>query len=212
MYVRRLTGSLSAALAVAFTLAGGQAATAAGEHRAAARVLTYDASGSAELHSAVDRSAAIWNESVDHVELRPVTTGRRADVRVPADNGRPRTVTTSLGSGTVHMGRQAADQGYDTVRVSAHELGHVLGLPDRKPGPCSSLMSGSSAGTSCTNPYPDAAEKAEVEDDFAAALTGGAVPRRTVTVDRRAAREAARHPAGRPGRPPGFRPPRRRRS
>ncbi|MZG12036.1 snapalysin family zinc-dependent metalloprotease, partial [Streptomyces sp. SID5914] len=42
-------------------------------------------------------------------------------------------------------------------------------LPDRKPGPCSSLMSGSSAGTACTNPYPDSAEKAEVEGNFGAA-------------------------------------------
>ncbi|MEV8554662.1 snapalysin family zinc-dependent metalloprotease [Streptomyces glaucescens] len=132
----------------------------------AARVVTYDASASAEFRAAVDRGAAIWNESVDNVELRPVAAGQRANIRIIADNGWPRALTTSLGNGTVYIGRQAVTQGYNTIRISAHELGHILGLPDRKPGPCSSLMSGSSAGVSCTNPYPNTAERAEVEDNF----------------------------------------------
>jgi snapalysin len=150
----------------------------------AARVVTYDASASAEFRAAVDRGAAIWNESVDSVELRPAAAGQRANIRVLADNGWPRAMPTSLGNGTVYIGRQAVNQGYDTVRISAHELGHILGLPDRKPGPCTSLMSGSSAGVSCTNPYPDAAERAEVEDDFglAAAHPAGAM-RDKVLVD-----------------------------
>ncbi|GAA2447659.1 snapalysin family zinc-dependent metalloprotease [Streptomyces glaucus] len=174
MHVRRLTGGLgAAALTVALTLTGGHAA-AAGDHALAARVLTYDASGAAEFRSAVDRGAAIWNESVDAVELRPVAAGQRANIRVLADNGWPRALPTTLGNGTVYIGRQAVGQGYDTVRISSHELGHILGLPDRKPGPCSSLMSGSSAGTACTNPYPNAAERAEVEDNFGGALAGTA--------------------------------------
>ncbi|WP_031509672.1 snapalysin family zinc-dependent metalloprotease [Streptomyces megasporus] len=173
MHVRTLARGLTAALAVTLALAGGQATAAPSltEDRALApRVLTYDASASAEFKAAVDRGAAIWNESVDGVELRPAAAGQRANIRVLADNGWPRALTTSLGNGTVYIGRQAVSQGYDTIRISAHELGHILGLPDRKPGPCSSLMSGSSAGTACKNPYPNTAEKAEVERKFGGAL------------------------------------------
>jgi snapalysin len=188
MHVRELTGGLAAALAVTFSLMSGQAAAAPAPvaDRAAARVVTYDASASAEFRSAVDRGAAIWNESVDAVELRPVASGQRANIRILADNGWPRALTTSLGNGTVYIGRQAVDQGYNTIRISSHELGHILGLPDRKPGPCTSLMSGSSAGTACTNPYPNAAEESQVEGNFGGALarTGGAsVPMGSVIVD-----------------------------
>ncbi|MGX1267657.1 snapalysin family zinc-dependent metalloprotease [Streptomyces phaeoluteigriseus] len=173
MHSRTYAPVLAAAVTAAVTLLGGPAHARAGapaDQPLAARVVTYDAGASAEFRSAVERGAAIWNESVDNVELRPAAAGQRADVRVLADNGWPRALTTSLGNGTVYIGRQAVGQGYNTVRISAHELGHILGLPDRKPGPCTSLMSGSSAGVPCTNPYPNAAEKAAVEANFGAAL------------------------------------------
>jgi snapalysin len=175
MYVRTLAGGLAAAVVVSLSVTGGQAVAASSDTTdaaPAARVLTYDAGGSAEFRSAVDRGAAIWNESVDAVELRPVASGQRANIRVLADNGWPRALPTTLGNGTVYIGRQAVDQGYNTIRISAHELGHILGLPDRKPGPCSSLMSGSTGGVACTNPYPNAAEKAEVEENFGGVLVG----------------------------------------
>ncbi|MEV5341156.1 snapalysin family zinc-dependent metalloprotease [Streptomyces sp. NPDC052676] len=169
MHARTLTPVLAATLAAGLVTAG-QAHAATTDTQTgvrAARVVTYDAGASAEFRAAVDRGAAIWNESVDGVELRPAGSGQRADIRVLADDGWPRARVTSLGNGTVYIGRQAVDQGHDTIRISAHELGHILGLPDRKPGPCTSLMSGSSAGVSCANPYPDTAERAEVEDNFA---------------------------------------------
>ncbi|MET9441007.1 snapalysin family zinc-dependent metalloprotease [Streptomyces sp. NPDC006610] len=187
MHSRTFVHGLTAALTAVLTLAGGQAyaaATGPDAQPLAARVVTYDASASAEFRAAVDRGAAIWNETVDNVELRPVAAGQRANIRVIADNGWPRALTTSLGNGTVYIGRQATSQGYNTVRISSHELGHILGLPDRKPGPCSSLMSGSSAGVSCTNPYPNAAERAEVEDNFAFGLTNSVSSTRPLlTVD-----------------------------
>jgi snapalysin len=187
LHARTFIPTLAAAFAASLVAAGGQANAAPTDADAqvlAARVVTYDASASAEFRAAVDRGAAVWNESVDSVELRPAAAGQRANIRILADNGWPRALTTSLGNGTVYIGRQAVTQGYDTVRISAHELGHILGLPDRKPGPCSSLMSGSSAGVACKNPYPDAAERAEVEDNFGAALARPAdVPRQVVLVD-----------------------------
>ncbi|MCT7355253.1 snapalysin family zinc-dependent metalloprotease [Streptomyces sp. 15-116A] len=175
MRIRTVTCGVAAVAMMSLPLLSGQALAAepgtVRQAAPAARVLTYDASGAAEFRSAVDRGAAIWNESVDAVELRPAASGQRANIRVLADNGWPRAVPSGLGSGTVYIGRQAVNQGYHTVRISAHELGHILGLPDRKPGPCSSLMSGSSAGTGCTNAYPDAAERAEVEGNFAGSRT-----------------------------------------
>jgi len=168
LHARTFVPTLATVFAAALVTAGSAHAAPTGTDAPApaARVVTYDAGASAEFKAAVDRGAAIWNESVDNVELRPAATGQRANIRIVADNGWPRALTTSLGNGIVYMGRQAVNQGYDTVRISAHELGHILGLPDRKPGPCTSLMSGSSAGVSCTNPYPNAAERAEVEGNF----------------------------------------------
>ncbi len=127
-------------------------------------VLRYDAGRAAEFRSAVDQAARIWNASVTNVRLEP---GTPAHFTVRADDGWPRALTTGLGRGTVWMGRQATDQGYHPVRIATHEIGHILGLPDRRTGRCSDLMSGSSAGVSCTNPDPSAAERAEVDRNFA---------------------------------------------
>ncbi|MCK2220229.1 snapalysin family zinc-dependent metalloprotease [Actinomadura sp. ATCC 31491] len=136
--------------------------------RAAATVLRYDASRAAEFVSAVNQAAQIWNAGVANVRL---VAGTPANFVVVADNGWPRALPTSLGRGTVWMGRQATSQGYDPVRVAAHEIGHILGLPDRRTGLCADLMSGSSAPVSCTNAYPSAAERAAVDRNFAGTAT-----------------------------------------
>lgn len=181
--VRNLVRAALAGALTALALLGGQAVAAPAESSgstAAPKVLTYDSSGSEEFAEAVDRGVNVWNESVANVRLEKAEAGEQANVRIVADDGWPRAVTTSLGNGTVYFGREAVNQGYDTTRIASHELGHILGLPDMKPGPCSSLMSGSSAGVSCTNPNPDAAEKAEVDDNFAGGVAGSGERHRTL--------------------------------
>lgn len=153
-------------------LGAAQAAAAVDQNapEAANVTLTYDASGAEEFTDVVHEGAEVWNQSVEGVELRAAEAGESPNITIVADDGWPRAQTTSLGNGRIWMGRQAVEEGHDTLRISSHELGHLLGLPDVKPGPCSSLMSGASAGTDCTNAHPDEAEKAEVEENFAGAL------------------------------------------
>ncbi|MFI8851337.1 snapalysin family zinc-dependent metalloprotease [Streptomyces sp. NPDC053499] len=181
MTLRSAARALITMLVVALSWTVSQASAApapvpaSATHTAAAVVLTYDASGAAEFVDAVDKGAAVWNGSVENVRLKPAASGDRANIEILADDGWPRARTTSLGNGTIWMGRQAVDEGHDSIRIAAHELGHILGLPDMKPGPCSSLMSGASAGVECTNAQPDAGERAAVEDNFASAGVSPAV-------------------------------------
>ena len=170
MLLRRLAAALCAAVAIA----GVQVANAA-PASAAPRVLYYDTSQAQEFVAVVNQGAQIWNSRATNVRLEPVPAGRTPNIRVYADNNWPRAQTTSLGNGRVWMGRQAVNQGYHPPRIAAHELGHILGLPDRRTGLCSDLMSGSSAPVSCTNAYPNATEAATVNNNF---RTSAAVPAR----------------------------------
>ncbi|MFD0687937.1 snapalysin family zinc-dependent metalloprotease [Actinomadura fibrosa] len=160
-----LTGALTAAPPASAAPAKAASAPAP----LAVRTVRYDASRAAEFRTAVDQGAQIWNARVHNVQF---VAGTPADVVVYTDNGWPRTQPAGLGRGTVWMGRQAVQEGHYTVRIAAHELGHILGLPDRRTGLCTDLMSGASAGTSCRNPNPNAAEIAQVERNFANGLTG----------------------------------------
>jgi snapalysin len=150
-------------------LVGVQLVAAAPAH-AAARTLYYDASQAQEFVAVVNQAATVWNSRVSNVRLVPVTAGRTPNIRVYADNGWPRAYTTSLGNGRWYMGRQAVVDGYYPLRIATHEFGHLLGLPDRRTGLCSDLMSGSSAPVSCRNANPSSAEAAQVQRNFAAGL------------------------------------------
>ncbi|MEQ4719471.1 snapalysin family zinc-dependent metalloprotease [Nonomuraea sp. B19D2] len=153
----RLTLSLLLNLTFLLVTAPAQAASLV-------RVVRYDPSRAAEFVTVVNQAAQIWNSSVTNVRL---VQGTPADLVVYADNGWPRALPTSLGRGTIWMGRQATAQGYNRLRIATHEIGHILGLPDRRTGLCSDLMSGSSAPVSCANANPNAAERAEVDRNFA---------------------------------------------
>jgi snapalysin len=140
--------------------------------------LTYDDSQAAEFKSAVAQAVEVWNTTVKNVKLTPAS-GDRADIRISADDGWPHAVIGPIqpgGSGEVVMGRSATQEGHDPIRIAAHELGHNFGLPDTKPGPCTSLMSGSSAGTTCKNPKPDANETSEVERNYGSGATANPTP------------------------------------
>lgn len=170
-----LSRKLSAVVLAVATLIGLQVATAA-PAQAAPRILYYDASQAQEFRAVVDQGAQIWNSRVANVRLQPVPAGRTPNIRVYADNGWPRAQTTSLGNGRWYMGREAVNEGYHQPRIAAHEFGHLLGLPDRRTGLCTDLMSGSSAPVSCTNSNPNAREASTVDANFG---TGAAVPART---------------------------------
>jgi snapalysin len=170
-----LIRKIAAAVFTVLALGGVQAVTAA-PAAAAPRILYYDASQAGEFKSVVDQGAQIWNSRVTNVRLQPVTTGRTPNIRVYADNGWPRAYTSSLGNGYWYMGRTAVNQGYYPPRIAAHEFGHLLGLPDRRTGLCTDLMSGSSAPVSCTNPNPSTREASTVNANFASAV---AVPARS---------------------------------
>ncbi|MFD9889679.1 snapalysin family zinc-dependent metalloprotease [Amycolatopsis sp. NPDC059027] len=151
-----------------------------------ATTLTYDDSQAAEFKDVVAQGVNVWNTSVTNVRIVKASPGQRANIRVVADPGWPRATLGPVRPGgqvTVWYGREAVQQGYNKVRIASHELGHSLGLPDRKPGPCSSLMSGSTGGVSCANTKPNAAEAAQVQRNYAGSLVSQNADAGRVLVD-----------------------------
>ncbi|MFF0274177.1 snapalysin family zinc-dependent metalloprotease [Streptomyces sp. NPDC004330] len=137
---------------------------------AAVVTLRYDDSRAGGWEAAIAAGVASWNANVDNVRLVEAAPGTRAEIVIVATTGWPQAQLGPVRPGRqvrVELGSQAVTQGYDRTRIAAHELGHSLGLPDTKPGPCSQLMSGSSAGTACLNAVPDATEQARVEAFYA---------------------------------------------
>jgi len=132
-------------------------------------VVTYDASRAPSFANQIARSAQIWNGSERNVQLR---SGSNADFRYYEGNDSRGSYASTDGHGQGYIFLDyAQNQQYNSVRVTAHETGHVLGLPDHYSGPCSELMSGGGPGTSCTNPYPNANEKRRVDSLWANGLS-----------------------------------------
>ncbi|MEW2401765.1 snapalysin [Streptomyces sp. NPDC046862] len=141
---------------------------------AAAVTVVYDASRAPTFASQIARSTQIWNSSVSNVKLQSGSASS-ADFsyREGNDSRGSYASTDGHGGGYIFLDYRQNQQ-YDSTRVTAHETGHVLGLPDHYSGPCSELMSGGGPGTSCTNANPNAAERARVNqlwvNGFAQAL------------------------------------------
>jgi snapalysin len=138
---------------------------AAHPNAAQAVTVVYDASAAPTFSAQIARSAQIWNSAVKNVQLQQ---GSNADFsyREGNDSRGSYASTDGHGGGYVFLDYQQNKE-YDSTRVTAHETGHVLGLPDHYEGPCSELMSGGGPGTSCTNSQPDADERAKVEQLWA---------------------------------------------
>ncbi|GGU92795.1 hypothetical protein GCM10010260_29430 [Streptomyces filipinensis] len=142
----------------------------AAQPNARAVTLHYNASQAPSFRSQIASAASIWNSSESNVKLQETSTGS-ADFSYREGND-PRGSYTSAnghGSGVVFLD-YTQNQQYDSVRVVTHETGHVLGLPDDYGGPCSELMSGGSAGPSCTSRYPNATERSRVDQLWATGL------------------------------------------
>ncbi|GAA3794345.1 snapalysin [Streptomyces coacervatus] len=139
---------------------------AAHPNSAAAVTVTYDASAAPTFSAEIARSASIWNSSVSNVKLQAGSSGADFSYREGNDPQGSYASTDGHGGGFVFLD-YAQNKEYDSTRVTAHETGHVLGLPDHYEGPCSELMSGGGPGPSCTNPNPDANERAKVDQLWA---------------------------------------------
>ena len=133
-------------------------------NKLAAVTVTY-AVDAPTFASQIASSTSIWNSSVSNVTL---TEGSNYDFYYTEGNDSRGSYasTDGHGSGYIFLDYAQAQQ-YDPLRITAHETGHVLGLPDHYSGLCSELMSGGGPGPSCTNPNPDATERSRVDSLWA---------------------------------------------
>ncbi|MFD7444250.1 snapalysin [Streptomyces sp. NPDC059909] len=128
---------------------------------AQAVTVVCSASNAPSFRSRIAGSTQIWNSSVSNVRLQE---GSSPAFRYYEGND-PRgsyAGTDGHGRGYIFLDHQQNQQ-YNSTCVTAHETGHVLGLPDHCSGPCSELMSGGGPGPSCQNAYPDPTERARVD-------------------------------------------------
>ncbi len=137
---------------------------------AAAVTVTYSARRAPTFASQIARSTQIWNSSVQNVQLREGSGSYDFEYREGNDSRGSYANGHGHGRGYIFLDYRQNQQ-YDSTRVTAHETGHVLGLPDHYSGPCSELMSGGGPGTSCRNPNPNAQESARVNQLWANGLT-----------------------------------------
>ncbi|WP_432586248.1 snapalysin family zinc-dependent metalloprotease [Streptomyces sp. HD1123-B1] len=135
---------------------------------ASAVTVTYSAKSAPHFRAQIKRSASIWNSSVRNVKLRE---GSNPDFTYREGNDPQGSYAQVEGNGRGYIFLDfAQNREFDSTRVTSHETGHILGLPDNRTGQCSDLMSGGSAPASCKNAKPSAAEAREVDQQWAQGL------------------------------------------
>ncbi|OEJ33686.1 snapalysin [Streptomyces subrutilus] len=136
---------------------------------ALAVTVTYNTRNAPSFRTQIARSTQIWNSSVTNVRLQEVSSGGSFSYREGNDSRGSYASTDGHGRGYIFLDYRQNQQ-YNSTRVTSHETGHVLGLPDHYSGPCSELMSGGGPGTSCQNATPNSAERARVNQLWANGL------------------------------------------
>ncbi|WP_435058829.1 snapalysin [Streptomyces sp. bgisy060] len=136
---------------------------------ATAVTVVYSAAYAPSFRTQIARSAQIWNSSVANVRL---VEGGNPDFAYYEGNDSRGSYASTDGHGRGYIFLDyRQNQQYNSTRVTAHETGHVLGLPDHYSGPCSELMSGGGPGTSCQNAQPNAQERYRVDQLWRYGLT-----------------------------------------
>ncbi|MFC4033908.1 snapalysin family zinc-dependent metalloprotease [Streptomyces polygonati] len=185
--IKRIVAMAALIPAMLGVTSGVASAQSAPQASAAVVTLTYDASQAGQWASAITLGVQNWNNAVHNVHLQPASSRASANFVYKATTGWPQTTLGPIlpggGKGQVQLGQEAVDEGYDVTRITAHETGHILGLPDHYTGPCSELMSGHGPGTACTNAKPSAAEAAQVDRNYAGRAVAARTARQQVVVD-----------------------------
>ncbi|SCL42024.1 snapalysin [Micromonospora pallida] len=158
--IGRRFATLVAGVATVLSLGLANPAPAAAEGVNA--VVCYNTSQAGPYAGIADQAAGIWNAYTNNVDM--AKCGSNLMIYYTYGGG-SYAVRYSLGNGYVVIDVYQAQQ-YAPLRIMTHEIGHILGLPDNYNGQCHLLMSGGSAGTGCTNPYPYTTEAAQVDRNF----------------------------------------------